>query len=156
MFTVSEPYVVGYAESTEEGVLRFTATDLDGNPLSSEEIFSQHKMTMVNIWATWCGPCVGELGELQKIHTKFLEKDCAIVGLMTDKDIDEARRLMKENGITYLVVLAPDNIDSAFPYEGIPTSFFVDQNGVIRGKTITGAYPNLYESGLEQAMEAAQ
>ena len=48
-FTVSEPYVVGYAESTEEGVLRFTATDLDGNLLSSEEIFSQHEMTMVNI-----------------------------------------------------------------------------------------------------------
>jgi hypothetical protein len=70
--------------------------------------------------------------------------------------IEALRGLMKENGITYLVVLAPDNIDSAFPYEGIPTSFFVDQNGVIRGKTITGAYPNLYESGLEQALEAAQ
>ena len=152
-FTCYEPFNEYSGESADKPVIRFTATDFDGNEISSEEIFAQHEITMVNIWATWCGPCVGELAELQAIHTRFLEKDCAVVGLMTDRDIESAKSLMKQNGITYQVVLAPKNISSIFPFEGIPTSFFVDRNGAFLDVTITGAYPDQYEPALESLLE---
>ena len=134
-------------------VLHFDVTDLDGNPVSSEELFSRHAVTMVNLWATWCGPCVGELAELQAIHGRFLEKDCAVVGLLTDADVEEARRLMAENGVTYDVVLVSNSFSFAFPYNAIPTSFFVDRNGVFLGTKFVGAYPDMYEAALEPFLQ---
>ena len=134
-------------------VISFTATDLDGNGISSAEIFAQHEITMVNIWATWCGPCVGELTELQAIHTRFLEKDCAVLGLMTDGDIEAACSLIKENGVTYQVIMAPDNLGSIFPYDAVPTSFFVDRNGAFLGTKIVGAQTELYEDALEPLLK---
>ena len=137
-------------------VIRFEATDLEGNPVSSEEIFAQHEITMVNIWATWCGPCVGELGELQAIHTRFLEKDCAVLGLMTDGNTEEANRLIAENGITYQVVNAPELFNSVFPFEAIPTTFFVDRSGAFLGTKIQGADPEMYETAIQPLLEQVQ
>ena len=133
-------------------IISFKANDLDGNPVSSAEIFSQHEITMVNIWATWCGPCVGELAELQEIHKRFLEKDCAVLGLMTDDDIRSAKNLIRQNGVTYQVAVNT-SFRSVFPYSGIPTSFFVDRNGRFLGTMIVGAYPEKYEAALEPLLE---
>ena len=146
-FAFSEPF--NESGGMDGKVISFTVKDLDGNEIPSSEIFAQHEVTMVNIWATWCGPCVGELAELQKIHTRFLEKDCAVVGLLTDNDIDACRSLMKENGVTYQVVLAPKNFGSIFPFDAVPTSFFVDREGRFLGTKIVGASPDMYESALE-------
>ena len=134
-------------------VIRFDAADLDGHPVSSEELFSGHAVTMVNIWATWCGPCVGELAELQAIHTRFLEKDCAVIGLLSDDNVEEARRLMEAYGITYDVVLISSDFSFVFPYSAIPTSFFVDRNGVFLGTKFVGACPDLYEPALEPFLQ---
>ena len=150
-FAFSEPF--NEYGKMDGRVISFTAKDLDGNEISSSEIFAQHEITMVNVWATWCGPCIGELAELQKIHTRFLEKDCAVVGLLTDTNIDECRSLMKQNGVTYQVVLAPKNFGSIFPFDSIPTSFFVDREGRFLGTKIVGAYPDMYESALEPLLK---
>ena len=137
-------------------IIRLLVTDLDGNPVSSEEIFAGNRVTMINIWATWCGPCVGELAELQEIHTRFREKDCGIVGLLIDTDVEEARRLISENGITYPVYLAPEKLFNYIPFEAVPTSLFVDRNGAFLGTKLVGANPELYESALEPLLEGAE
>ena len=133
--------------------IRFTAEDLEGNPVSSEEIFAQHDITMVNIWATWCGPCVAELGDLQKIHTRFLEKDCAVLGLLIDRDPEATARLIAENGIEYQVVYAPENFQNIFPFDAVPTSFYVDRNGRFLGTKFRGVATDMYESALEPLLE---
>ena len=131
-------------------VIRFEALDLDGNPVSSEELFARHAVTLVHVWATWCGPCVGELKDLQELHTRFQEKDCAVVGLLIDDDVEEARRLMEANGITYDVVRVFSTFTFSFPYSTVPTSFYVDRNGAFLGTKFTGVYPaEMYEWALE-------
>ena len=138
-----------YTEQLDGTVIRFTAKDLDGNPVSSEELFSRHEVTMVNVWATWCGPCVSELADLQEVHTHFLEKDCAVVGLLTDDDVEKARRLMAENGVEYDVVLVSSDLTYVFPYSAIPTTFFVDRNGAFLGTKFVGVCSaDMYESAL--------
>ena len=148
-FTCSIP--VSEDEALAGQVIEFSTLDLDGNPVSSEELFAQHEITMVNIWATWCMPCVGELAELQALHTRFLEKDCAVVGMMTESDLEEAKRLITENGITYPMIYEPDNM--IVPYQAIPTSFFVNRKGEYIGSWIVGAAPDQYEPALDRLLE---
>ena len=131
----------------------FTTTDLDGNAVSSADLFAQNEITMVNIWATWCGPCIGELAELQSIHTRMQEKGCGIVGLLDDTDLDEARRLVEENGITYPVILAPDDYEAYFPIEGYPSSFFINSEGEILASPIVGAYVEAYEPAFDSLLQ---
>ena len=132
--------------------IEFETTDLDGNPVSSGELFGQHEITMVNVWATWCGPCVGELAELEALYTRLLGKDCAVVGMLTDQDLEEAKRLIADNGITYPVILAPDDLIVSCP--AIPTSFFVDRNGIYQGKRIVGAMPDEYEPAVDKLLDS--
>ena len=86
--------------------LAFTTTDLDGNTVTSEELFSPNEITMVNCWGTWCPNCVDEMAELAEIHTKIQEKGCGIVGLEMESDwsdgtIQAAKDMMQEYGTNY-------------------------------------------------------
>ena len=145
-FTCSIPFNE-YGDLTER-IICFEGTDLDGNPVSSESLFGENKVTLVNIWATWCGPCINELAELQAIHTRNQDKGCGVVGLLIDDDIEAAHQLMNENGITYPVILVPKEFSMVFPYKVIPTTFYVDGSGRFMETKFSGAYPEMYEDVL--------
>ena len=127
----------------------FATTDMAGNTVTSAEAFAGNKITLVNLWATWCPPCVGELGELAQIHERLREMDCGVVGILLDADeagaVGKARALMEENGVGYPVLaLSEDMYDVLSTVDVIPTSFFVDSNGNIVGTPIVGAMPEEY------------
>ena len=127
----------------------FATTDMAGNTVTSAEAFAGNKITLVNLWATWCPPCVGELGELAQIHERLREMDCGVVGILLDADqagaVGKARSLMEENGVGYPVLaLSEDMYDVLSTVDVIPTSFFVDSNGNIVGTPIVGALPEEY------------
>ena len=68
----------------------FDTVDLDGNAVNTREFAAEHELTLVNFWATWCGPCVGEMPELQSLHERFsteaAETDVAILGVWLDTE----------------------------------------------------------------------
>ena len=131
----------------------FTTTDLSGSAVSSAELFAQNEITMVNIWATWCGPCIRELAELQQIHLRIQEKGCGVVGLLADNDLDAANRLVSEHGVAYPVILAPENFDEIFPITAYPTTFFVGRDGSILSAPVVGAYVDKYENELNALLQ---
>jgi thiol-disulfide isomerase/thioredoxin len=140
---------VALAEAGGGTSFTFATTDIAGNTVTSAEAFAGNKITMVNLWATWCPPCVGELGELAQIHQRLREMDCGVVGILIDSDqagaIGKARFLMEENGIGYpVLVLSEDMYNVLSTVELIPTTFFVDSNGNILGTPIVGALPEEY------------
>ncbi len=138
--------------------VEFTTTDIDGNPVTSDEIFSQNEVTMVNVWATWCHWCIVELPELNEINDRLNQKNCAVVGIVgdgTDEDIiAEAKKLLKENGDEYLNILPwEDALTDDFPMlEGWPTTFFVDKEGRIAVKPVVGADTKRYEKVVEEIL----
>ncbi len=139
--------------------LSFTTTDLDGNTVTSEELFSQNKITMVNCWGVWCPNCVDEMEELADMHTRLQEKGCGIVGLEWEREPTEetyqlARDSMEEWGTNYLNALMPEEVNDHL--EAFPTTFFVDQTGTVLEMPIVGAAVDQYESTLESLLEGEE
>ena len=132
--------------------LEFETTDLDGNPVTSEELFSRNEVTVVNIWTSWCGPCIGELPELQRLHAGLREKGCGIVGLLDDDGVDTARRLIRENGVEYPVVMSPAGLHNFVYIEAVPTTLFVGRDGTVLAAPVVGAYPDEYSRVLDSLL----
>ena len=147
------------AEETAWDGLVFETTDLDGNPVTAQELFSAHTVTMVNVWASWCPPCVRELPELQRLSGEFAEKNCAIVGFLIDGDeaqgLADAKARLQEAGVTYTILLPCDELNEIFSVQAVPTSFFVDSAGHLVGEPIVGAYVDGYTAALDAAIAQA-
>ncbi len=136
----------------------FATTDLDGNIVTSAEIYAGNKITMINFWATWCPPCVGELAELAGVHTQLQEAGCGVVGILMDSYDPEAVRtakaLMAQNGTNYPVLaLSEDLYPLAQVINLIPTTVFVDSSGTLVGTPIIGALVDQYVPAVKALLE---
>ena len=93
------------------------------------------KATLVNFWATWCGPCKRELPDLIALHTELANKGITIIGIATDRGsnvVEDVRAFVKEHGITYQVVVTSEELEEAFGnVRLLPTSFIIDADGNI-------------------------
>ena len=136
--------------------LTFTTTDVEGNPVTSEELFGQHEITMLNLWTSQCHFCIEELPDLEEINGRLAEKDCAIVGLLLDGDDPEAlelgKEILAENGVTYTVLVPPENVDDLFDVNAFPTSFFVNRDGVVVGEPVEGKMVDVYEPAIDSLL----
>ena len=132
--------------------LSFTTTDLDGNTVTSKELFADNEITMINCWGVWCPNCVYEMEELAQMHERLKEKGCGIVGLEWEKEptedtYDMARQMLLEWGTGYPNALMPEEVLQYL--NGFPTTIFVDKEGKILGYPIEGAAVSQYEPTLE-------
>ena len=148
--------------TAEEGTaISFVTTDLDGNTVKSEDIFSGHKVTMINIWATWCGPCKDEMPELEKLNKEFADKGCQIIGICYDTMEDsgaiaEAKEILKEYGVTYLNLVETEEMSELLPTTAFPISYFVDSEGNTLGHPLVGAQLPEYSSMIDYALKLAE
>ena len=137
-------------------VLQFETTDLDGNVVKSEELFAAHAVTMVNIWATWCGPCKAEMPELGELARRIEAegRDAAIVGICSDADEepDTCTEILAERDVDYLNLLPFDEMDEKLYISLLPTTFFVNRDGLILMPPIEGVPEDL--SRYEQLIDA--
>ena len=139
--------------------IRFETTDLDGNPVKSEDLFKANKITLVNVWGTWCSACTGELGELAEIYKRLQEKGCGIVGVevegkkVTIEDVKaDAEALLKENNVTYPNVWCPEGVEFFEDLNGYPYNYFVDSEGKILTFPICGAAVTEYEKVIDKLL----
>ena len=134
----------------------FETTDLDGNPVTSAELFAGNEITMINYWGTWCHNCVEEMEGLARIHTRLQEKGCGIIGILEDGDDPDklvlAKEIMEENGTNYPNVLLSDSMEFLSEITSFPTSFFVDKNGTILSYPIAGQALDEYEAVIDQLL----
>ncbi len=136
--------------------LVFEGTDLDGNKVNTADLFAGHKVTMVNFWATWCNPCIGELPELERMSKEFEKKDCQIIGICIDayedSTIATAKDIIANSGVDYTNLRGWETLLDEIPTSGYPTTYYVDSEGKIIGNRLTGAAITKYESELDNAL----
>lgn len=137
--------------------ISFETTDVDGNPVKSEEIFAQNKITMLNVWATWCGPCKGELRGLGEMNRSYAGKGVAVVGLCADADtnLEECKKLLAENEVDYLNLLPFEGYEGTIPIPCYPVSYYVDSEGTIIAPPMEGAPADMstYEEYIDELLE---
>lgn len=133
----------------------FTATDLDGNTVT-ESIFAEKDLTVLNIWGTFCGPCIGEMPELGE-WAKEMPDNVQIIGLIIDINGDEdtehrdlAVDITQQAGADFTNLIA--NADFAPILQdvvGVPTTLFIDGEGNLVGEPIVGANVDGYKTFVE-------
>ena len=151
----------GGVPTAEEGTgISFETTDLDGNAVNAADIFGAHKITMVNIWGTFCGPCINEMPDLEELNGRLGEKDCAIIGVVCDvagKDdsamIGTAKEIIADTGVTYLNLVPWESFAGDLPSQFVPTTYFIDSNGQVVGDAAIGARgADEYEALLDEVL----
>ncbi|MCQ2518942.1 MAG: TlpA family protein disulfide reductase [Lachnospiraceae bacterium] len=110
--------------------ITFTAYDVISDAVISENIFSGYKLTMVNFWEPWCGPCVREMPDLQELYVELGSGsgDYNIIGVYSTED--GAGEILNEIGTTYSVlqyVAEFDSLQSGY----VPNTVFFDSQGHI-------------------------
>ena len=149
-------------DTASEGTpVSFETTDLEGNPVKSEDVFSRYTLTMVNILGTYCGPCIAEMPDLAELSARLEGKNCGVLGVVYDvsspeaENMEEAKTILSEGGVTYMNLLPWESVDRDFPCQFIPTSFFVDSSGRIVGETVIGSHSaEEYEAIIDELLKA--
>lgn len=111
----------------------FTATDLADNRTISFHSDYRGQVTLVNIWATWCGPCRQEIPTLEQLYQEFGPQGLRIAAISIDTDSASAvRDFMNQMGVTFDVLHDPANrIQTTYHSEKVPESFLIDRHGRI-------------------------
>ena len=136
-------------DSTTVG--KFETKGIDGKDYT-EKVFSDYDLTLVNIFTTWCSPCVKEIPELQELYKEMKEKGVGVAGVVldtTDEKGNQDEEAVKKAGILQektkakYPFLIPDTTMMNGRLQGIsafPETFFVDKDGNIVGDTYTGSH----------------
>lgn len=138
-----------YDPNGEKSLRNFTATDLEGNTVT-QDIFKEHQMTMVNVWATYCPTCMEELADLAKLYAENADRNINIVGIVydakkSDGSIDEkqvalAKEIVEQTGATYTQLLPSPDLQEAVlgDVTTVPHTFFVDHIGMMIDEPLEG------------------
>ena len=117
----------------------FSTTDLEGNAVD-QSILEDYDLTIVNVWATYCTPCLQEMPDLGELASEYEDKGVQILGLVSDvlnsdgtisdSQVETAQEIVEETGASYQHLLpSADLLGLLSQIYGVPTTFFVDSAG---------------------------
>lgn len=128
------------ASAAQVGLTDFTTTDMEGN-IVTDNIFADYDLTMVNIWATWCGYCVEEMPELAKLKD-MLPENVNLITICDDAEYEPelVNKIMNESGANFQTLKTTEDMYTqllAYVY-AFPTTFFVNSEGIPVVEPLTG------------------
>ena len=129
----------------------FKGKDLDGNDVTSEELFAQNKVTVVNFWFNECKPCVEELSEMNALNDRIKEQGGEVIGVNVgtldnnEENIATAKQILETKGAKYRNIYFDSDSDAgkfALGVTAFPTTYVIDRNGNIVGEALLGGIDN--------------
>jgi peroxiredoxin len=114
----------------------FSLPDLDGRTVALSDY--RGKVVLVNIWATWCPPCVAEMPSMVKLYRQMEGSDFEILAVSIDEGgADTLAPFVKKHNLTFPILLDPQGtIKSTYRITGVPESFVVNRQGLLVKKVI--------------------
>jgi peroxiredoxin len=112
-------------------------TDLEGNAVNLNDY--KGKVVFLNLWATWCPPCVGEMPEIQKLYDTFKSNPDIAFLLVSNEDNEKIRGFVDKRDYTFPVYSSRSPSPEPFSTRSIPTTFVISKKGEIKIRE-TGAY----------------
>ncbi|MFC1995688.1 peroxiredoxin family protein [Chloroflexota bacterium] len=130
----------------------FTLSDLEGNRLRLSDL--RGKVVFVNFWATWCPPCRVEMPEMEMVYQEYKDKDVVVLGVDILQPEDEVRQFVQEGGYSWTFVIdTTGEVAESYNIQTMPTSFFIDREGIIRAVNIGRMLSGAMEVKLFEAMK---
>ena len=152
--TSQEPYLVSFEASTLE------------NETITSDIFAESKLTMLNVWATYCNPCLNEMPDLAEIAASYDSADFQMLGIISDVSvfseddaIATAKDLVAQTGATtYPHLLLNQSLYDTLvgAVDSVPTTFFVNQNGELLGYVIGAKSKETWEDLIDELLAEMQ
>lgn len=118
----------------------FTATDLNGNPISLQEY--RGKVILLDFWAVWCGPCIAEMPNVKRVYERYKDEGFDIIGISLDTDGKRLHNYLKENDIVWRQVFSGKGwqspVSQQYGIRGIPAPWLIDRDGTLITKQARG------------------
>lgn len=113
-----------------------------GEKVKLSSLVEKDKYVMLEFWASWCGPCRGEIPHLVKVHNKY--KDFQIISISVDDKDSDWQKAMKEEGMVWTQLRNPDGlkgvVQEVYNITGVPTCILLDKEGNFYKTNMRGAY----------------
>lgn len=147
---------------SEEAVFgTFVSQTVDGTEVT-QDIFAEADLTMVNIWGTFCGPCIAEMPELGELSREYEGSGVRIIGMLCDvyePGDEEALEIIEATEADYMHIVASDDLmkGNLGAVQAVPTTVFVDKEGKQVGKAYSGATDKeTWKQRIEELREEVQ
>ncbi len=123
-------------------------TAADGTSVKKAIAAQKGKVVVVNLWATWCGPCVDEFPDLVKLHNNYKAKGASFISVSVDEPEDKSKvvKFIADQKATFPVYTRSKQEVESFikPLDGawsgaVPTTYIYDKSGKLVGKPIVGS-----------------
>lgn len=148
-------------ETTEDNVIRkveaFTSVTTEGEDVT-EEIFKESEVTMINMWGTFCSPCINEMPDLEKISNEYDKEKFQLVGIVSDsmdKDDPKVKDVIEKTGVTYTNIMNSDSLVKVImnAVQAVPTTVFVDSEGNIIHVEMGGKDYETWKNIIDKVLE---
>ncbi|SMO84370.1 TlpA disulfide reductase family protein [Solitalea koreensis] len=120
----------------------FTGKTPDGKDLALKDVVSKGKITMIDFWASWCGPCRAENPNVVKLYQQYHEKGFNVIGVSLDRDADKWEKAIADDNLTWNHVsdlkFWSSEFAALYGVQAVPATFLLDAKGIIIGKNLRG------------------
>ncbi|MBC7263773.1 MAG: TlpA family protein disulfide reductase [Chloroflexi bacterium] len=115
----------------------FVLTDLDNHPVRLSDL--RGHAVLLNFWATWCSPCRAEMPDLQAIHEEYGDDGLVILAANINEPKEGVQEFVTHYSLTFRILLdSSGQVARLYQVRGIPTTFFIDRDGIIRDRVVGG------------------
>lgn len=148
-------------QENADSQLVFEGQDVEGNVVSSD-VLSKADLTMVNVWATYCNPCLREMPGLGELAVEYDSEVFQIIGIISDvqegadqKTMDYVTYLIEQTGADYTHLVLNESVYNAFltDVSAVPTTFFIDENGEILDIVVGSMDKSAWEDKINELLE---
>lgn len=131
----------------------------NGEMVNSEDFYQEKPLTFVNIWGTFCTPCIEEMENLEKLHQKYKD-DMNFLGVVSDTNVnldtnvEEALNILDKKGVTYTNIMPSPTMDENMKKVSvIPTTLIVDSEGKVLGGFVGAMDFESWDASIAKVLE---